>query len=189
MPVVSGALPRGGPASGPLPEARAALGTGAGRARMMPATEGKPPRECRPPHCTAVGALARTGGERAPLPVAVLHHPARGADLSEGLATQPAHCLHVLIRSKEDLTGGRIDKADGQLGGQCAPRGLLASAALEACPHGTELGRGHGPLQTEHQPIVEVAQIINRIGIAAQGLVKTPHLQQRREVGIGAGQA
>jgi hypothetical protein len=189
MPVVSVAFPLGGPAPWTVPEARATLGKGAGRARMMQDTPGQPTRECRPPHCAAVRALDRTGGALEPLPVAVLHHPDRGADVSEGVEKQPARCLYVLIRIAYDLTGWRRDKADGQLGGPFAPSGLMASATLEACPHGQELRLGHGPLQTENQPIVALAQSIHRLGIADQGLMKTTKLQQLLEVGIVAGQA
>ena len=189
MPVVSVALHIGGPATWTLHEARATIGKGAGIARIRQDTEGKPTRAFRPPPCTAVGALDRTGGELAPLPVAGLSHPDRGADWAEGLEKHPERFLHVLIWIAYDLTGWRIDQADGQLGGQCAPRGLMASAPLETRPHGKELCLGHSPLQTENQTIVELAQIIHRIGIADKGLVQTTNLQPLLEVGIVAGQA
>src|SRR4029453_5714553 len=126
MPVVSVAFPIGGPATWTLHEARAAIGKGAGIARIMQDTQGKPTRECRPPHFAAVRALARTGGALEPVPVAVLPPPDRGADLAEGVEKQPDRFLYVLIRIEYDLTGWRIDKADGQLGGQFAPSGLMA---------------------------------------------------------------
>ena len=47
----------------------------------------------------------------------------------------------------------------------------VADAVIEA-----ELGFGHGALQAEHQPIVQVRQIINRIRIADQRLVQTANL-------------
>src|SRR5215475_14979491 len=126
MPVVSVAFHIGGPGTWTLQEARAARGKGASIARIMQDTEGKPTREFRPPHFTAVGALDRTGWELEPLPVEVLHHPDRGTDLSEGLEKQLDRFLYVLIRIERNLPGWRIDKADGQLGGQFAPSGLMA---------------------------------------------------------------
>src|SRR5215510_14529489 len=125
MPVGSVAFPIGGPATWTLHEARATIGKGAGIARIMQDTEGKPTRECCPPDFTAVGALDRTGGELEPVPIEVLHHPDRRADVSEGLEKQPDRFLHVLIWIEYDLAGGRIDKADGELGGQCTPTGLM----------------------------------------------------------------
>src|SRR5262252_10689830 len=136
----------------------------------MQDTEGKPTREFRPPHFTAVRALDRTGWELEPLPMEVLHHPDRGADLPEGVEQQPDRFLHVLIRIERHLAGWRIDESDRQLRGEFPPGGLMAYAPLETSTHGKELGFGHGPLQTENQTIVELAQIINRIGIADQGL-------------------
>src|SRR5215831_3149942 len=126
MPVVSIALHIGGPATWTLHEARAAIGKGAGIARIMQDTEGKPTREVRPPHFATVRALDRTGGELEPLPIEVLHHPDRGADVSEGLEKQPDRFLYALIWIEYDRPGWRIDKADGQLGGQFAPSGLMA---------------------------------------------------------------
>src|ERR1700758_1541459 len=105
MPVVSVAFHVRGPAPWTLYEARATIGKGAGIARIMQDTEGKPTREFRPPHFTAMGPLDRTGWELEPLPVEVLHHPDRGTDLSEGVEKQPHRFLYVLIRIKYDLTG------------------------------------------------------------------------------------
>jgi hypothetical protein len=189
MPGLAWALLLGRPTPGPLDETRAALGQGAGRARMLPETEGPPTRECRPPPCPAVRARARPGGDREPVPSAVLPPPARGADVPEGVAQQPDRCLPVRRRIAGHRAGWRRDASARQLRGACPPGGLLAYAPRATRPPRKARGCGHGPLQPEPQPRVALAQSIHRLGSAEQGLVKPTHLQPRLDGGLGAGQA
>ena len=126
MPGLSFALLIGSPTPWTLDQTRAAIGKNASITRIMQDTEGKPTREVRPPHCTAVRALDRTGWELEPLPIEVLHHPDRGADLPEGVEQQPDRFLHVLIRIECHLAGWRIDESDRQLRGEFPPGGLMA---------------------------------------------------------------
>jgi hypothetical protein len=46
--------------------------------------------------------------------------------VAEGVEKQLDRFLHILIRIEYDLTGWRLDKANGQLGGQFTPSGLMA---------------------------------------------------------------
>ena len=133
MPGLSLALLISSPTPWTLDQTRAAIGKNASITRIMQDTEGKPTRECCPPHFTAVGALDRTGWEPEPLPVEVLHHPDRRADVSEGLEKHPDRFLYVLIRIECHLPGWRIDESDRQLGGQFPPGGLLPSYYFVSC--------------------------------------------------------
>ena len=105
---MSVAFPIGGPATGTLHEARATIGKGAGIARIMQDTEGKPLREFRPPDFTAVGALDRTGWEREPLRLKYFTTPIAEPTCREA-EKQPDRFLHVLIWIEYDLTGWRVD--------------------------------------------------------------------------------
>src|SRR5262249_12180895 len=110
--------------------------------------------------------------------VEILHHGDRGAQFAEGLEKQARRFLYVLIRIEDDLPCWGLDKTNRQLGGQFTPGRLVAQAALETCTHGKELRFGHGPLQSEYQAIIEVRQIIHRIGVIDQRLIETADLKQ-----------
>jgi hypothetical protein len=135
-----------------------------------------------------VGTLARPGRKREAVLVAIPHHPARGADVPEGVAQPLERFLHVLLRIARHRAGWRRDASNRQLRGAFPPGGLRASAPLEARAPGKELGFGQGPLEAKNQPIVELRQIIHRLGIAHQRLVEATHLQHLLDIGMVAGQ-
>ena len=106
---MSVAFPIGGPATGTLHEARATIGKGAGIARIMQDTEGKPPTQSSV-HQTSPQwgpLIGRVGNE--PLRLKYFTTSIAEPTCREGLEKQPDRFLHVLIWIEYDLTGWRVD--------------------------------------------------------------------------------
>ena len=188
MPDCTRPLGIGCSATGAFDQARAAIGKGARVSRLVQDAQGRTARQGAPPQLPAVRTLDGTSRKGAAMLVEILHHCDRGAQFAEGLEKQAHRFLYLRIRIEDDLPCGGIDKTNRQLGGQCTPGRLVTQAALETCTHGKELGFGHGTLQSEYQAIVEVSQILHRIGVIDQRLIETADLKQLLEVGIVAGQ-
>ena len=95
---------------------------------------------------------------------------------------------HFLVGIEDGMTLGIVTETYGERETELALLGLVELASLEANAHEVKLGFGHGSLQSEYQAIVEVRQIIHRIGVIDQCLIETAELKQLLEVGIVAGQ-
>ena len=52
-----------------------------------------------------------------------------------------------------------------------------------------QFGFRHGALQTEEEPVVEVAGVVDAVGIADQGVEESAEFQQAMPVGVVARQA
>jgi hypothetical protein len=126
MPGLACALLRGRPPPGPVEQTRAAIGTSASITWLMQDAQGESTREGCPPPLTAVGALDRTGRNRAAVVGEIPHHPARGADVAAGVEQPLDRFLHVRSRIARPLAGWRLDAADRPLRGACPPGGLMA---------------------------------------------------------------
>src|SRR5580658_2984744 len=91
---------------------------------------------------------------------------------------------------EQDLTISLTpDEARRYTAAQLASGGLMANPAVETGPQNVQFGFRHGALETEHEAVVEVARVVEAIGVGDQRSGQRAEVEQTVPVGIVARQA
>lgn len=158
----------------------AAVGVRPGVDRVLqhargPAVGQPAPAQASVPH---PGIAAREGplGERT-------HHRERGAVLVEDPVHVPDRGLHLLIRVQHDASVAVVDHADRQPDPQPALGRCGASGPVQAPGQQVQLRLAHGRFHAQDQPVVEVRQVVDAVGIDQEGVGQARELQQPCELG------
>ena len=143
---------------------------------------------CQPAPAQLARPRAAVG---APREAPVLEH----ADDAVGRAGLPERSEHVGDRGLDFLVGvddrlalGVIDQADGQHEAQLAALGGVALGALQTHGHHVQLGLGELTFDSQYQLVVEIAQVIDPVGVDHQRVGQPAVLKQPLGLGAGARQ-
>ncbi len=96
--------------------------------------------------------------------------------------------LDLGIGVEDHLAGLVVDEADRQRGPQLPARGGGLLAGLQPLRHHVQLHLAHRGLQPQQHPVVDIARIVDAIGVDQQRLGDRGELHQPRDLGVGAGQ-
>src|SRR6266851_1285780 len=128
-------------------------------------------------------------GEREPLgaePQPDLAYRAELIETGEDAADRPRDRL---VGVQEDLAVLlTVDEADRQTPAQLALGGLVADPALQPGPQHVQLGFRHGPLETEHEAVVEPPGVVDAVAVSDQGVGDPTEIEQPVPVRGVAGQ-
>jgi len=94
----------------------------------------------------------------------------------------------LLVRIPDHLPFVVVDVADRQWGAQFPAFGRSAFGALQPAGQQVQLGLAHRSLQAEQQPVVELGQVVDTVGVDDQRVGQPGVLQQPGQIGRGAGQ-
>ena len=134
------------------------------------------------------GAFAVPPGEGQPGGAERLDHGGgRPGGLERGEQV-PDRALDGGVGVEDDVPGGVVDQADGQRHDQLAAAGLGQDPAAQPGPDEMELSLADLPFHPEHQPVVEVARVVEAVLVADQGAGHGADLQELVPVGVVAGQ-
>ena len=81
-----------------------------------------------------------------------------------------------------------VDETDRQTPAQLAFGGLVADPALQPGPQRVQLGFRHGPLEAEHEAVVEPPGVVDAVAVSDQGVGHAAEIEQPVPVRGVAGQ-
>ena len=81
-----------------------------------------------------------------------------------------------------------VDEPDGQRGAQLAALGGSQLGRLQPARHDVQLCLAHRGLQAQHEPVVEVRQVVDPVAVDQQRAGQPGHLRQPGQVRVRAGQ-
>ena len=76
--------------------------------------------------------------------------------------------MHLGVRVDDGVALVVVDEADRQRETQLASLGRGPLGSLEPPGQEVQLGFGHGALQAEQEPVVEVGQVVDAVGVDDQ---------------------
>jgi hypothetical protein len=91
--------------------------------------------------------------------------------------------LDLLVGIHADLTVEVVDVSDRQRQAQLAATGGRLLRLLHTLAQDVQLDRGHRAFEAEQELVVEVAQVVDTIGVGDEGVGHLAELQQPLEVG------
>jgi hypothetical protein len=95
---------------------------------------------------------------------------------------------HRLIGAQHDPILGVIVEPDRQPLAQLALGRFMVQARSEPRPDQVQLGLAHRPLETEHQPVVELRRVVYPVCVGDQRVGQRAQIQQLVPVGVVASQ-
>jgi hypothetical protein len=110
------------------------------------------------------------------------HAAAAPADL-EGAEDIGDGRLDLLVGIHADLTVEVVDVSDRQRQAQLAATGGRLLRLLHTLAQDVQLDRGHRAFEPQQELVVEVAQVVDTIGVGDEGVGHLAELQQPLEVG------
>ena len=78
--------------------------------------------------------------------------------------------LNLPIRIQHDPVGRIVDKADGQRQFQLASLRFALNPTTKPCLENVQFGFAHRGFEPQHQPVVEVAGIVEPVLVQDQGV-------------------
>jgi hypothetical protein len=117
-----------------------------------------------------------------------LDHRAGRPGRGEGAEQVLQGAAHPGVGVEHDLAAGVVGQAGGQRQCQLAALGLGQDPAAQPGADQVELSLGHGALEAEQKPVVEVARVIEPVLVQDERVVERADLQQPVPVGVVAGQ-
>jgi len=191
-PVVSSLAPAAPPAGATGLDvhvrARAPEGVGAGVDRVLQdAQDGGVDRQA-PLDLGAPAAVGLDDRERQAFLSTPEQHLPRAAQRREALEDQGESLLHPLIRILLHAILGRAHVADRRPEHQFTPVGLGQQRGVGALAEPAQLGLADRALQPQQQPVVELARIVDPLGIDNQRVHQPAEIEQLVPVPIVAGQ-
>src|SRR6266536_2993623 len=140
--------------------------------------------------------LIRWGGQNFGCRVQKLSRRRNTMDLLAGRAEPPPERKDVRDRRPHLLVGAEDDPAyvvpvepDRQAERELAPLGLVAQTTVQAGADQVQLGLRHRALESEQQPVVEVARRVDAVLVGDQGARERAKIEQPMPIGRGAGKA
>ena len=97
--------------------------------------------------------------------------------------------LDLGVRVHDYLAFVVVDVSDRQPHPQLASLGRGLPGALQPAGQKMQLGLGHLVLHAQHQPVVDIGQIVDPIGVDDQRVGQAGQLQQAGQVRGGSGQS
>ena len=105
-------------------------------------------------------------------------HAVGRAGLRERLEDVRDRRLDLLVGVDDRPAVGVVDEADRQREAQLATLGRVTLGALQTHPHHVQFGLGELTLDPEHKLIVEVAKVIDPVGVDHQRVGQPAVLKQ-----------
>ena len=110
------------------------------------------------------------------------------SEFLELVEDQLDHAPCLLVGLLDDLPGGHLEVADGNVQEQLATLRLVPAAAQQAIPKRDQFKFAHGALHSQKEPIVAVQGIVDAILIAQQRVEDAAHIDELMPVLVGSRQ-
>ena len=110
------------------------------------------------------------------------------SEFLELVEDQLDHAPCLLVWFLDDLSGGHLEVADGNVQEQLATLRFVAAAAQQAIPQRHQFIFAHGASHAQEKPIVAVQGIVDAILIAEQGVEDATHVDELMPVLVGSRQ-
>jgi hypothetical protein len=97
-------------------------------------------------------------------------HLAQAADAFKMIEYSSNRFLHFEIGRHVDSAGSATDVTHGRPGHHLSPEDLLSISLLSPLPQNAQFEFAHRPLQSQKQPVVQNARIVDPIRVHHEGL-------------------
>ena len=135
-------------------------------------------------------ACQRRGGELHALAAHPQPHLADRAELGEPVEDRLDRAADRFVGIEQDLAVVLAPhQPDRQCLAQLPARGLVTDPAVQACPEDVQLSLAHRAFESEQEPVVERAGVVEAVGVADHGVGHAAEVQQPVPVDVVARQS